>query len=343
LNPGDQTFAIYNTLTPNPADEVRVRTESFGGATPLTLSLCGAVTLSFSAGAGANMHCSTPTVTVEYGSVGFQFTGTDGTLAAGALNTGNKVSFDPNASTIQSIVGNILVVVGGKSTLLMPGQTIFADGTPPTTTATLSPTPSASQWNNTNVVVTLNATDNSGGSGVSTITYSLTGAQAGGAAVAGSAAAVPISAEGVTTITFFATDNAGNQGSPKTFAVRIDKTPPNLVCGALPEILWPPNHRLVPVTVSVTVNDALSGPGNFVLASVTSNERQPDNDVSHDIQGFPVGRASTQGLLRAERGHTDRVYTLVYTGTDLAGNQGSCMVTVTVPHHHKKNDDNEDD
>jgi hypothetical protein len=335
VSPGDQTFAIYNLFTPSSTNEIRIRTESFGGDAPLTVSLCGAVTLSFSAGTGVNMHCSTPTVVAEYGPVGFQFTGTDGTLATGTLNTGDSVTFNPQASIIQSNVGNIVVVIGGKSILLAPGQTGFADSTPPTTLATVSPSPNANQWNNTNVVVSLNATDNPGGSGVNAITYSLTGAQPGSGSMAGSTASVPISTEGITTLNFFASDNAGNRESGKSLVVRIDKTPPNLMCSASPAILWPPNHQLVPVTVSVTVNDTISGPGNFVLTSVTNNQSQPNNDGSNDIQGFTVGTASTRGLLRAERGQTARVYTLIYSGTDLAGNQGSCTVNITVPHSNQ--------
>jgi hypothetical protein len=348
--PGDQTFVIYNTLSPAPPiNEIRVRTESFGGPKNLLISFplgCEAhpilsiVTFNIHPGQGINMHCSTPTVDVEYGPVGFQFTASDGTLASGTLNTGDSVSFDQMASSIKSNLGNIVVVVGGKSTLLTPGQTTFVDSTPPTTTAGVSPSPNANHWNNTNVLVGLNATDNPGGSGVSAITYSLTGGQTGSAVVPGSAAVVPISAEGITTVNFFATDHAGNQESPKSLTVQIDKTPPKLTCSASPSILRPTN-RLVPVNLSVTVDDALSGPAGFLLSSVTSNERPPDKDVARDIVGFSVGAPSTSGFLRAERSHTNRVYTFVYTGTDLAGNQGSCTVTVTVLRRHEEDDDHE--
>ena len=76
-----------------------------------------------------------------------------------------------------------------------------------------------------------------------------------------------------------------------------------------------------------------------MLSSVTSNERQPDKDVARDIQGFAVGTPSTRGFLRAEKAHRDRMYTFVYTGTDLAGNQGSCTVTVSVPCHRERDGD----
>ena len=330
-NLGDQTFTIFNRLTPSAADEVRVRTETSGGALPLKLTLCGVMTLTFTAGSGGNVHCSTPTVLAELGPVGFQVAGTDGTVATGTLNTGDALSFNPQSSTIQDNAGNITVSVGGKNMPLMPGQTAFADATPPTSTAALSANPNAHGWSNANLAVTLNATDNQGGSGVSAITYNLTGSQPGAGTVPGSTTSVPISAEGVSTLTYFATDNAGNQEAPKSLVVRIDRTPPRMVCTASPSVLRPSDH-LVPVTLSVSVDDALSGSAGFVLTSVTSNDHHADN--SHDIKGFTVGTASTSGSLRAETDHRERVYTFVYTGTDQAGNQDSCTVTVEVAHHH---------
>ena len=102
------------------------------------------------------------------------------------------------------------------------------DCTPPMTTATVSPTPNANGWNRTAVTVTLLATDNAGGSGVKEIRFSLTGAQAGAGIVAGSTASVPISAEGITTLSYFAVDNAENQEEPRTLTVQIDTTAPVL-------------------------------------------------------------------------------------------------------------------
>lgn len=108
------------------------------------------------------------------------------------------------------------------------------DTTPPTTTATPSPRPNPNGWNNTTVTVDLSAEDNPGGSGVKEISYTLSGATLGGSVVAGNSASVPISAEGSTTITYFATDIAGNQESPKTLMVRIDKSPPEMVARCAP-------------------------------------------------------------------------------------------------------------
>jgi hypothetical protein len=82
--------------------------------------------------------------------------------------------------------------------------------------------------------------------------------------------------------------------------------------------------RMAPVTLSVTVEDWLSGAEGFVLTSVRSNH---DQDTDKDIEGFKPGTASVGGSLRTEKGRT---YTFQYTGTDLAGNLDTCTVTVPV-------------
>ncbi len=208
-----------------------------------------------------------------------------------------------------------------------------ADTTPPTTIATPSPGPNANGWNNTDVVVRLDAMDDPGGSGVKEVRFSLSGAQGGAGTVAGSNAAVTISAEGTTTITFFSRDNAGNQEAAMALEVRIDKTPP--VIAGLPSpgcTLWPPNHRLVQVA-AVTANDGLSGlaPGALTVRG-TSNE--PDNGPGDGSTTPDVVIAGNAVQLRAERSgaSTGRIYTLTAEASDLAGNVASATANCVVPH-----------
>ncbi|MFL5754775.1 MAG: hypothetical protein ACJ77N_00610, partial [Chloroflexota bacterium] len=116
---------------------------------------------------------------------------------------------------------------------------------------------------------------------------------------------------------------------------RIDRTPPSVHCSVDRSALWPPNHRLVPVAVNVSVDDAGSGPAGYRLHSVTSD--QPDARTgphAADVQGWAIGAADGQGLLRAERdGGRTRHYALTYRGFDTAGNATDCRVAVTVPTH----------
>jgi hypothetical protein len=98
----------------------------------------------------------------------------------------------------------------------------------PTTTRTVSPLPNANGWNNSNVTVTLSAEDNEGASGVKEIRYSATGAQSIPETVYDPQNPPILNTEGTTTITYFATDNAGNRESPaKTLTVKIDKSAPS--------------------------------------------------------------------------------------------------------------------
>src|SRR5439155_1854665 len=105
-------------------------------------------------------------------------------------------------------------------------ETVFPDTTAPTTTATESEAANANGWNRNAVTVTLAAADDAGGWGVSSITYALTGAQTADATLPAGGGTVTISAEGITTLTYFATDVAGNSEAPHTLVVSIDSTPP---------------------------------------------------------------------------------------------------------------------
>lgn len=109
------------------------------------------------------------------------------------------------------------------------------DKTAPTTTATPSPPPNLAGFNNTNVSVALNAID-LGGSDVKNITFSAAGAQPiATTTVPGATALVPIiTAEGTTTLTFFAIDNADNPEVAKTLIVKIDRTAPELEARCAP-------------------------------------------------------------------------------------------------------------
>ncbi len=101
-------------------------------------------------------------------------------------------------------------------------------------------------------------------------------------------------------------------------------------------LLWPPNHKLIPITimgVSDPENDAIV----ITVTSVTQDEPatglgQGDTGPDAVLQGSTV-------LIRAERSGTGngRVYRIHFTATD--GQGGSCQgsVTVSVPQSQGKN------
>jgi hypothetical protein len=162
---------------------------------------------------------------------------TQGVQPTGASATGSFSSYtfqywSDSAASTTPLTGSALCKswngsAGGAVTLFAH---FTADAIPPTTTATPSPAANGVGWNKTNVSVNLNATDNAGGSGVKEITYSASGAQSiASTTVAGnSVTGISFTAEGTTTLSFFAKDNAGNTESTKTLVIKIDKTAPSL-------------------------------------------------------------------------------------------------------------------
>ena len=91
-------------------------------------------------------------------------------------SSGPVVAADFDGNGIADIAA-ASVSVSGVSVLLGATPAPTSDSIRPTTIVTPSPGPSANGWNNTNVIVTLNATDNSGGSGVKQINFTLGGAR----------------------------------------------------------------------------------------------------------------------------------------------------------------------
>ena len=99
--------------------------------------------------------------------------------------------------------------------------TVKIDTTPPTTTVSGAD----SLWHNSDVNLTLAATDN-GGSGVAATYYQIDG----GAWTEGTSVNIPAPADhsndGLHTVSYYSTDNAGNTEATQSCTVKIDTTPP---------------------------------------------------------------------------------------------------------------------
>lgn len=137
------------------------------------------------------------------------------------------------------------------------------------------------------------------------------------------------------TLVFELMVNDGQVAStPDTVAVRVLNVNDPPACGAaraLAPMLWPPNHKLVPVQIA-GVTDPNNQNVTIRVTGVTQDEPVNglgDGDVSPDavLQGNDL-------LLRAERSGTGngRVYRLGFTADDGDGGTCSGSVNVTVPH-----------
>jgi len=113
-----------------------------------------------------------------------------------------------------------------------------------------------------------------------------------------------------------------------------DVTPPAITITATPATLWPPNGRMVTVTVAGTVTGGGSGviPGTATYRVIDAyGQVQPMGSVPVHADGT----YTFQVLLQASRHSYDthgRQYTIVVSAQDEAGNTGSATATVHVPH-----------
>jgi probable HAF family extracellular repeat protein len=157
------------------------------------------------------------------------------------------------------------------------------DTTKPTSTAASAPQANSAGWNNTDVTVTLSATDDNGGSGVDKITYSASGSQTIVQTDASdSSVEVKLDQEGTTTLTYFATDKAGNVEDQKTLTVNIDKTPPAISS-------TDPRNNATGVSVTANISARLSDSGSGI------DPHSISSSTIRVVQVKPTGNVEVMG------------------------------------------------
>lgn len=114
----------------------------------------------------------------------------------------------------------------------------------------------------------------------------------------------------------------------KEVGAAADTTPPTIV-SVTPSttMLWPPNHKMVSVSIAVVATDNADPAPVSHIVGVTSN-----GGASSDWQ--ITGPLTVN--LRAERpGTGDRVYTIAVATSDASGNTATASVEVRVPHDQR--------
>jgi hypothetical protein len=159
---------------------------------------------------------------------------------------------------------------------------------------------------------------------------------------------LPFGETGTWTASVVVSDYAGNQrfysttelaqlGFPTELVVlgqQEDVTPPAITIAATPETLWPPNGKMVPVTIAGTITDAGSGVNASTATYAVTDEYGLVQPSGH-ITLVSNGSYSFTIQLQASRNGNDtdgRQYIITMSAQDLVGNKGSAAAGVIVPH-----------
>ncbi len=131
---------------------------------------------------------------------------------------------------------------------------------------------------------------------------------------------------GCRTITATATDALGNTSE---FS-RCTDPAPSVACSVARTELWPANHNLIDVGLSVTASDNCPNPTIAVAVYSDEDDEAPTGDGNHSPDAKNIATGTLR--LRAERdgGADGRVYLIIVTVTDSTGNVSRCCKTVTV-------------
>ena len=129
------------------------------------------------------------------------------------------------------------------------------------------------------------------------------------------------------------TSGATSGATPASAPCDADVTAPAISrVAASPTRLWSPNHKFIPVLLTVAATDDCS-PVTSSIVSVTSSEPVDGKGDGHTSPDWIVTGPLTV-LLRRERSGLGpgRTYTITIRAVDAAGNASTGVTTVFVPH-----------
>jgi hypothetical protein len=122
----------------------------------------------------------------------------------------------------------------------------------------------------------------------------------------------------------------------KINVVPADTTPPQLSLALSPNRLRPPDEQMVRIRAAIAVLDNQDRQPDVRLEAITHNEA---NDASADVAGAEFGTYDRTFRLRAVSSGASmegRIYEVVYSVTDWAGNKTFAKAYVRIPHDRRK-------
>lgn len=188
-----------------------------------------------------------------------------------------------------------LITILDDPTPQMIQEIVPVDTIAPVSTAQVSPAANAAGWNNTDVTVTISATDDA--SGVARIEYNLDNA-----GFVKYTAAVVVSSEGNHTVAYRAIDRSSNVETARSVSFKIDKTRPTITYSGT----QPTYSILSAVNITCTAMDPVSG---GVASGIASNTCQNITGPAYNLNPTNTYSASA---------------------TDYAGNTGTGSLSFNV-------------
>lgn len=116
-----------------------------------------------------------------------------------------------------------------------------------------------------------------------------------------------------------------------------DTTPPVIQSvTATPNVLWSPNHKMTPVSISANVTDSCSAV-TWSVTAIASDEPVNGTGDGDSAPDWSINGGHDVNLRSERAGSGDgRIYTITIVARDVAGNRATGTTTVSVPHSQKK-------
>jgi hypothetical protein len=139
------------------------------------------------------------------------------------------------------------------------------------------------------------------------------------------------------TVTLVVTDRAGETDEDEVVIVVQDTTEPTIDVSVNPNVLWPANHKMVEVKVTVDCEDKCDSVPDIFIVGVICNEPVNDPGDGNTETDWEFTDDPLVVLMRAEcaGSGSGRIYTIHVNCVDASGNIATSIVDVTVPHDQK--------